>query len=97
MKSVAGILLIALAFVAYRSLLRRTQRAAGVDPDALISVVQRRAWLQWYLVILMLIIAALVYATTSGAIEMNDTRKIVILVGGVVLFAAPIFIAGRHD
>lgn len=95
MKTALGILAAVLIFIAYRSLLRRTQRALGADPDTLVSIVQRHVWLQWYLVALMFVIAGVVYATTNGIVELSGVGKIGVLVGGGLLLVIPIFLA-RH-
>ncbi len=97
MSALLGLLVAAIAVVAYRWLLRRTQRAAGVDPDVLVSLVQRHQWLQWYLVVFMLSLAAVVYASTSGSVELTRTQQLALFIGGFVLLVLPLYIAKRHD
>jgi hypothetical protein len=97
MRAFWSLFVVAMAVVAYRWLLRRTQRTIGVDPDVLVSLVQRRPWLQWYLVVFLLLLAGVIYASTSGAVELTRTEQLALFIGGFVLLVVPLYIAKRHD
>lgn len=96
MKAIALILLAVFVAIGYRALMRRTQQRMGVDPDAIVSTVQKHAWLQWYLVFAAFAIMVIIISVTRGDVDLSRGQEILLLVGGIAGLFVPIFIASRR-